>query len=253
VDTTLQGLTVVVTRTRAQASALVRLLEDRGARALEVPVIEVVDATDGGRALASAVGRLAAGGQAWVVVGSPNSAERLLQDLAGRPLGGTQVAAIGPSTARVLTDAGVHVDLVPPEAVAESLVAAFPSPPSDPDANRQVLLPQAAVARDVLADGLTAAGWEVEVVEAYRTVPANVAPGMLDDVAAADVITFTSSSTVEHFCDGLGVDRVPAIVACIGPITSATARARGLTVDVEAAVHTVPGLVDALVAHIAGS
>jgi len=35
-------------------------------------------------------------------------------------------------------------------------------------------------------------------------------------------------------------------IASIGPITSATARELGLTVDVEANPHTVPGLVAAI-------
>ncbi len=73
---------------------------------------------------------------------------------------------------------------------------------------------------------------------------------MLTRSAAADVITFTSSSTVERYLELAGPDRVPPIVACIGPVTAATARARGLHVDVEASVHTVDGLLDALVAHL---
>jgi uroporphyrinogen III methyltransferase / synthase len=91
------------------------------------------------------------------------------------------------------------------------------------------------------------------VVEAYRTVPATIDAAVLDDVAAADVVTFTSSSTVEHFCNLVGVDRAPPVVACIGPVTAATARQLGLRVDVEAEVHTVPGLVEALIAHVATS
>ena len=66
----------------------------------------------------------------------------------------------------------------------------------------------------------------------------------------ADAITFTSSSTVEHYLDAAGADRVPPVVACIGPVTAATAREHGLAVDVEAEVHTIDGLVDALVAHL---
>ena len=43
------------------------------------------------------------------------------------------------------------------------------------------------------------------------------------------------------------------MVAAIGPVTAATARGYGMEVTVEADVHTIPGLVDALVRHIAGS
>jgi uroporphyrinogen III methyltransferase/synthase len=64
------------------------------------------------------------------------------------------------------------------------------------------------------------------------------------------VVTFTSSSTVERFVDAFGADAVPPVVASIGPVTSATARSLGLAVDVEAAEHTVTGLVDALIRHV---
>jgi uroporphyrinogen-III synthase len=68
-------------------------------------------------------------------------------------------------------------------------------------------------------------------------------------VAAADVVTFTSSSTVTRFLEVAGPERVPPVVACIGPVTAATARDAGLTVAVEAPEHTIPGLVAALVRY----
>jgi uroporphyrinogen-III synthase len=89
------------------------------------------------------------------------------------------------------------------------------------------------------------------VVDAYRTTPAVPGEALLDAAAGADVVTFTSSSTVSRYLEVAGVDRVPPLVACIGPVTAATAREAGLTVDVEAAAHTIPGLVAALVDHLA--
>jgi uroporphyrinogen III methyltransferase/synthase len=107
------------------------------------------------------------------------------------------------------------------------------------------------VARDVLPEGLRAAGWQVDVVEAYRTVTAAPTPAEREAAATADVITFTASSTVERYLEIKGDDPVPPLVACIGPITADTARAHGLHVDVVAAEHTIPGLVAALAAHVA--
>ncbi|MDQ3147169.1 MAG: uroporphyrinogen-III synthase, partial [Actinomycetota bacterium] len=114
------------------------------------------------------------------------------------------------------------------------------------------LLPQAAGARPALGEGLRAAGWEVQVAEAYRTAPVLPSPDALAAARAADAITFTSSSTVEHFVAAGGLDAVPSVVACIGPATAATARALGLTVDIEAAEHTVDGLVAALTSFFVG-
>ena len=240
------GRRVVVTRTRSQASSLSRALRAAGAEPIEVPVIAVEDPADGGAALRAAVTTL--GSYDWVIVTSPNGAERLLgalQDvgLDARAFGASKVAAIGPATATVLAGGGVRADLVPKQFVAEALLDAMAAT-GQPG---RVLLARAEVARDVLPDGLRDRGWTVDVVDTYRTVPAAVTTEQRAAIVGADVITFTSSSTVDRFVEAVGADGVPPVVACIGPVTAATARERGLTVDVEAELHTVAGLVDALV------
>lgn len=241
------GRRIVVTRARAQAGALTERLAALGAATVEAPAIEIHDPVDGGVALDGAVRRLAA--YDWVVVTSPNGAERLLAAVraAGRDaraFGRSLIAAIGPGTADALAAGNLAADLVPDRFVAESLLDAFPSPPAG---GGRVLLARAAVARDVLPAGLSAQGWQVDVVEAYRTEPAPLDDDRAAAVAAAEIVTFTSSSTVSGFLAALGDRPVPAVVAAIGPVTAATAREHGLTVDVEASEHTVDGLVDALV------
>ena len=237
----------MVTRPRRQASSLARRLRDAGAQVLEVPTIEIVDPADGGAALQDAAARVH--DVDWVVLTSPNAVARFCDVLRdGRDLAGVKLAAIGNGTAEALSERNLVADLVPERFVAESLLEAFPLPP--PTGGR-VLLPRAEVAREVLPEGLRSLGWEVDVVDAYRTVAAAVPPEQLEAVRAADVITFTSASTVERFLDAYGRDAVPPIVACIGPITADTARHHGLAVDVIADVHTIDGLVDALIAHVA--
>jgi len=241
------GRRVVVTRARDQASSLVARLCELGAEAIEVPAIEVHDAADGGAALAASAARV--GSYDWVVLTSANGATRLLGAVHdARDLGGVLVAAIGPGTADVLRAGNVVADLIPERFVAEGLLDVFPAPP---DTGGRVLIARAAVARDVLPDGLRAAGWTVDVVDAYRTVAAELTPAQLDAASGADLVTFTSSSTVDRFVDAVGVDRVPPLVASIGPVTSASATAHGLTVDIEATEHTVPGLVAAIASHFA--
>jgi uroporphyrinogen-III synthase len=238
------GRRVVVTRTRRQASALSSRLHELGAEAVEVPTIAIEGPSDGGSGLRAAASRLASGDYDWLVLTSPNGVERLFEHVPDARAVHAEVAAIGPGTAAALAERRIVADLVPERFVAEGLLEVFPPGPG------RVLLARAAVARDVLPDGLAASGWEVDVVEAYRTVPTSLDDGQLEHVRSADAITFTSSSTVEHFLAAAGPGAVPPVVACIGPVTADTARRLGLTVDVEAAEHTIDGLVDALVGYL---
>jgi uroporphyrinogen-III synthase len=160
------------------------------------------------------------------------------------------VCAIGPATAAAVEALHIKVDRLPKEYVAESLLEAL----ADDDlAGKRVLLPRAAVARDLVPVDLTRRGAIVDVVEAYRTAVPEDAVARAREVLARNPtwITFTSSSTVKNF---VAIAGAPSgiRVASIGPITSATARELGLTVDVEANPHTVPGLVAAIERHTHG-
>lgn len=237
----LAGLVVVVTRSAGRSAGLVGSLERLGATALELAVTETADPADGGRALAAALAR--AEPYTWVAFTSATAVERCWrQPGAQQAIGRSRLAAVGAVTAAALTGRGAVVDLVPPEFVAESLLSVFPPPSGD----RSVLLPCAAGAREVLADGLRSAGWSVDVVEAYRTVTAAPGAEALARAAVADVITFASSSAVSAYLE-LACGRCPPVVACIGPVTAATAEGAGLRVEVVAAEHSSEGLVAALV------
>ncbi|HEX2575131.1 MAG TPA: uroporphyrinogen-III C-methyltransferase [Aquihabitans sp.] len=250
-DRPLFGRTVVVTRARAQASALVDRLQDLGAEVVEAPTIAVTDPADGGEALRRAIGRLVGGGADrydWLVLTSTNGVARTLAHVPdARALAGVRVAAVGTGTAEALAGHRVVADLVPPRFVAEGLLEVFPAPP--PGGGR-VLLAVAEAARPVLPDGLRAAGWDVDVVDAYRTEPVAPDDHVLARIAAADAVTFTSSSTVTNLCRALGDHPMPPVVVSIGPVTSTTARELGVEVTVEADPHTIDGLVGALVAAL---
>jgi len=240
------GRTVVVTRARAQASAFARELRTLGAAVIEAPTIEVVEPSDHGAALRRAVSAI--GSYDWLVLTSPNGVARtfdLIPD--ARVLAGVKVAAVGSVTAEAVAAHRVVADLVPERFVAEGLTEVFPAPPAG---GGRVLLSRAEVARTELPDALRAMGWEVDDVAAYRTSPAAVGPELVERIAAADAVTFTSSSTVTNLVDAVGVDRVPPVVASIGPITSATARKLGLEVTAEADPHTTEALLEALVAAL---
>lgn len=237
----LLGLTVVVTRASGQGSDLARPLRRLGAHVIELPTIRIDPPADRGEALDRALAGIET--YDWLILTSVNGARAVLDRLPdGRRLAGVRLAAIGPATASVLAAAHLPADLVPPRFVAESLLDVFPPGPG------RALLARAAVARDTLPDGLRLAGWDVDVVEAYRTAPATVEPAARERVAGADVICFTAPSTFEQFVSLIGADQLPPTLACIGPVTAEVVRRTGREPQIEARVHTVAGLVEAIAA-----
>jgi uroporphyrinogen III methyltransferase/synthase len=245
----LHGLRVVVTRARAQASGLAATLAELGAEVVEAPTIRSEPRPVDGP-VAEAVDRI--GEYDLVCVTSANGAGLLLDALAARgrdvrALAGAKLAAIGSGTALALEARGLRPDVVPERSVAESLLESL----ADMDvAGKRVLVARAAEARDVLPAGLAERGADVEVVALYDTVEEELSEAALAEVARADYVTFASSSSVTRF---LAATTVPpgARVVSIGPVTSATARERGLEVHVEAERHDIDGLVEALVADAA--
>jgi len=234
----LAGVTVVVTRARAQASELAARLRTLGARALETPAIRIAPTSDALPSLA---------GFDLICLTSANGVEQLFERLAARgedarALAGARVAAIGPGTARALRERGVIADIVPERFVAEGLIEALAEV-----AVSRVLIARAAGARDVLPDALAARGAQVEVVSLYETLAEPIDPALAPELARADYLTFTSSSTVRFFLASAqpGAD---TRIASIGPVTSATLREHGLTPHVEAGRHDIDGLLDAIVA-----
>jgi uroporphyrinogen III methyltransferase/synthase len=243
------GKRIVVTRTRSQAGVLSEQLRALGADVLELPTINIEPPTDL-RAFAELVQD--AHGYDWIVFTSPNGVTaffelfyKLYDD--AREIGAARIAAIGPGTAQRVKDFHMHVDLQPEEFVAEGLVRAFQKEGNIE--NLRILLARAEQARDVLSKQLLSLGAIVDEGFAYRTVAetrdiTGARRRLMEE--GADLITFTSSSTVENFL-ALGLEWPKGMrIASIGPITSKTARDRGLQVDVEARRHDITGLVEAI-------
>ena len=238
-------------RPAAQGLASAEILRRAGAEPVLAPLIELLPPADGGAALAAAVQRL--DDYDWLVLTSANGAGRFVEAVGGEPPPpGLHVAAIGPATAAELASAGVTAALLPEQYVAESLLEVFPAPAAR-GATGRVLVVRAAVARDVLPDGLRAMGWSVDVVVAYRAQPRTPAATERAAAATCDTVIFTSPSVVDAFCDQPEPLPVPQTVAAIGPVTAAAARRRGLRVHVEAVEHTVAGVVAALASHAAAA
>jgi uroporphyrinogen-III synthase len=243
-----------VTRSGERARDLVDALERSGATALEVPLTRPVDPADGGAALRAAAADVS--DNAWVVLTSVTAVDRFVGALRdARALGSVLVAAVGPATADALRRAGVEPDLVPADHSARGLVEAFPEPGRSD--GRRVLFPAADLAPGTIGEGLAGKGWDVQRVEAYRTVARRVPePALLDRVAAADALTFTAPSAVQAFLalrTAAGRPLAPpAHVVCIGATTAAAARAAGLDGVREASDASAQGIVDELIDALGG-
>lgn len=249
----LRGRRIVVTRPEPQADALCGRLAALGAVPLRLPTIAIAPVGDPApltRAL------LALHEWDWVVFTSANGVRHVLGR--ARELGMTaddwravRVAAIGPATANALAEGGIVPAAVPSEYLAERIADVV----GEIRGTRFLLL-RADLAGAALPERLRAGGGFVEDVVAYHTVPLQADPAMLAELrAGVDAITFTSPSTVRGFATAAGSDWRGlvngAVIATIGPVTSAAARDLGLEVHVEAREHSSAGLLDALVAHFA--
>jgi len=244
------GKRIVVTRTRQQAGVLTKALAALGADVIELPTIRIEEPHN-----RMAFGELVQDCHTydWIVFTSPNGVEaffkmfyKLYND--ARSIGGAKIAVIGPGTADKVREYRMAVDLMPDkDFVAEGLIKAFKDNLSVE--NSTILWVRADGAREVIANELTGLGAIVDEAIAYRTVAEkednlNALARLKEE--GADMITFTSSSTVECFLE-LGVPLPEKIkIASIGPVTSATIKKHGLKADVSAKEHTIPGLVAAI-------
>jgi uroporphyrinogen-III synthase len=241
-----RGKRIVNTRAAHQAAALDALLMARGAEPVAYPCIAIVppqDTTQIDRALRSDYD--------WLVLTSANTVLVLAQRLKALQLRVTgRVAAVGAATAECAEALlGVRVEVMPEQFIAENLAAAL-----EITSGTRVLLPESAIARPTLAAMLRERGADVEVIPAYQTVRGSGGADVprLLQARQIDAITFTSSSTVEHFlgrleAEGGSREHLQGVgIACIGPQTEKTARACGLDISVTASIHTLEGLVEAL-------
>ncbi|HYW53429.1 MAG TPA: uroporphyrinogen-III C-methyltransferase [Dongiaceae bacterium] len=242
------GKRVLVTRPAHQADDFAMRLWEAGAEPIVAPTISIGPPDDAVRAR-DAVGRVRE--YDWAVFTSRNGVDAFFDALGelgrdARAFGDVKIAAIGPKTAEALATRGIRVDLVPPVFVNEAVAAELLARTS---AGERILIFRAQEARDVLPDALREKGRVADVVAAYRTRFVDD-PELATTTARADIVTFTSSSTVAgfiHNVPGAAAALAPKTVAAIGAITAQTARDAGIRVDVVANEFTVDGLLAALV------
>lgn len=252
------GRRIVVTRTREQASELVTLLRELGADVDELPTIRIQAVEKKEERAAFVEMLLSAHQYDWIVFTSPNGVTSFFEAFYqhyqdARSLGAARIAAIGPGTEKKIREYRFSVDLIPPEFVAESLLEELKKVDVE---NLRILLPRASGARAFLATALEDLGAIVDDVPVYHTVPE------LEDQSGglqrfceegADMITFTSGSSAQHFQALLKIREKEFPKHChtasIGPVTSGVMKELGIPVSVEASQHDIPGLVESIVRH----
>jgi len=245
------GKKVLVTRSRSQASKLTTALEELGAECIEAPAIKIVPPVDNYEALDKALGQLDK--YNWLIFTSTNGVEHFWHRLVAggkdaRVLYKARICAIGAATAQALASHGITADVVPERYQAEGIIEALDN---ELIAGTKILIPRAAEARALLPEALTKAGAQVDVVVAYETVMGDAEAVEIRDSLAKgeiDVVTFTSSSTVENLLKILKEPELlkEAQLAAIGPITAETMQKNGLTANIVAAEYTIEGLVQSI-------
>jgi uroporphyrinogen III methyltransferase / synthase len=259
----LEGKTVLITRPVAQSEEMTSLFTKFGASVIHCPTIEVVE-PESWHALDAAINKMAS--YDWIVFTSANGAvfffRRLaekLSDVVG-PMSNLVVCAIGPATAKAIERAGGRVGVIASDSKAEGALRTIIEQAGGEEKIRglRFLIPRARVAREVLPFELGRLGAHVDAIETYQTVKPEVDSTTivrLFNEAAIDVITFTSSSTVTNFASLMGVDDLSSLlkdtlVACIGPVTAATALEHGLRNIIQPRLYNATALVEAIVEEI---
>ena len=258
----LKGLKVLVTRGRSQSAEMTSLLENHGATVIHCPTIEISE-PESWDCLDAALVKLE--NYDWIVFTSANGVDffyrRLAEKLGDEARLPDQLitCAIGPATAKALRTRA-RVDVVAKDSKAEGALAAIIEHAGDRENIRglRFLIPRAQVARELLPSELTELGARVDAVEAYQTLIPDTDGERIKRLiteAPVDVITFTSSSTVSNFAAIVGMKDLSGLlentlVACIGPITAATARDHGLRKIIQPDAYTAAALVESIIEAI---
>ena len=251
---------ILITRARGQSAEFVTNLRDLGAEVIEFPTIEILPPAnwDG---VDQAINQLRS--YDWIIFTSANGVKYFFERLIkighdGHLPSSLRICAIGPATADQLKERGIRVHFTPKEFIAEAILRGFKKTSAK---GRRILLARAEKARDILPEGLREMGAEVDVITVYQTVKPKGGSRRLTKLlmdGRIDVITFTSSSTVNHFAELLEKEDLNKLlegiaIACIGPITARTAKGYGMKVRIQPKEYTIPALTQAIVHYFSTS
>lgn len=249
------GKKILVTRPENQAEDFIKLFEREGAVPICFPTIETVP-PDSWAALDDSIKRL--GSYKWVIFTSVNGVRYFIKRLKVngkdiRELKGIKICAIGPKTSAAIGSLGIRVDAMPEEYIAEGVIKEMKSQIIK---GERVLLPRAAVARDLLPQEFKKMGIEIDVVDAYKTIKPEKKVNEIKEMLKGgeiDVITFTSSSAVKNFISYFDRNERKILkkvaIASIGPVTVRTVKESGLKSDIVSDRYTIERFTEKIIEY----
>ena len=233
IESTFSGKRIVITRPRAQAKELQRALEERGAKCVVVPLIEISQPDDEGFAFEQAMRNVSE--YEWVICTSANGALRVapyLSSGATRP----KLAAVGDATARAFAR---DVDFVPSSANGKSLAEELPM------SSGKVLVVQAQETSGEVVRILRDRNMHVDDVAAYKTEHCLLTDVQVGEIRTADAVLVASGSAVRSWCAQAG-PQVNGKVVAIGEPTQRVAVECGMTISAVPREASTAGVVAAL-------
>jgi len=223
-----------VTRAEGSDGPLTRELRSLGLQVLSWPAVSVAAADPG--ALEAALAAVQSFD--WMVFASRHAVAAVLTRLPAAPAR-VRIAAVGKATALTLRQRGWPVHLVPDEANAAALVAAFAAQGPSAGAGLKILYPASSRALPTLAAGLSQLGASVTQVEAYRTEAANLDLAECHSWIARDAVgavTFASPSAVAELARSLGAQDFGRLLSGAAAVAIGRTTARELAARGHAAV-----------------
>lgn len=251
----LKGYHVLVTRGKEQAENLIQTITENGGISHSVPLIEFVLPQDIGKNK-NHLDHLE--DYNWLIFTSQNGVKfffTILQQVK-QPKEMPKIAVIGSKTKEALASWGYSPDFMPDEFVAEAFVSQFVQLL---DHNDKVLIVKGSLARSVICNEINRFGADCQEIIVYETVFPEASESLLAKLLRTgkmDIVTFTSSSTVNHFMKavkkhGLLKEAGETIIVCIGPIAKKTAEKHGLIVQVcPDEEYTSEAMIDTLIQYL---
>lgn len=198
---------ILITRPRENGAELAELLASQTAEVVTLPAYEFRLSTPFPDLLDQLETASAGAGRPLVIFTSPRAVEHGLGQLPEGVPQRSQVAAIGPTTARLLEEAGVEVALQARQGhTSEDLLEVIPGCGGDaPEGGREAFILTAPGGRTALAEGLERKGYRPHLLLVYERKPAGLDADAIRALGQADSVlsVWTSADSIRSLSQRL--------------------------------------------------